>query len=250
MMGDIMNMRIILMLTLMLGFSGAVSAVTFLDVEGGRVWTGYNDVRIPAETGTDLSLRDDVEPDPAWYYRARVGYFFAGRHYVSILAAPLTVRGSGTAEENVNFDGTVFPAGTELESTFRFNTYRPGYRYDFYRGPLITAGAGLTVLIRDAYIEIEGGGQRARSSNVGFAPLVNFRVLAMPVRYAGFLLEGDALASPQGRAFDVLGAVVVPLGDTITARAGYRVLEGGSDGGDVYTFSMFHFAVFGVEVRL
>jgi hypothetical protein len=32
-------------------------------------------------------------------------------------------------------------------------------------------------------------------------------------------------------------------------RAGYRVLEGGADNDEVYTFSMFHYAVAGVAVR-
>jgi len=31
--------------------------------------------------------------------------------------------------------------------------------------------------------------------------------------------------------------------------AGYRVLEGGADNDEVYTFSLFHYAVAGIEMR-
>ena len=31
--------------------------------------------------------------------------------------------------------------------------------------------------------------------------------------------------------------------------AGYRILEGGADNDEVYTFSLFHFIVAGVETR-
>ena len=221
-----------------------------LDLEGGKVYTGYNDVRIPGTTGTDLSFRDDIETDPAWYYRVRAGYLIEERHFVSVLAAPLRVRGSGSVNRDVNFDGTVFPAGTPLESTFQFNTYRATYRYDFFRSGRGVIGAGITMLVRDAYIEIEGGGKSAKNSNLGFVPLVNFRILAMLTSSAGVLVEGDALASSQGRAFDILTAIVVPVNDMVTLKAGYRFLEGGADNDKVYTFSLFHFASFGVEIKL
>ena len=214
------------------------------------MYTGYNDVRIPGTTGTDLSLRDDIETDPAWYYRVRAGYLIEERHFVSVLAAPLQVSGSGSVNRDVNFDGTVFTAGTPLESTFQFNTYRASYRYDFFRSGRGVIGAGITMLVRDAYIEIEGGGKSAKNSNLGFVPLVNFRILAMLTSSAGVLFEGDALASSQGRAFDILTAIVVPVNNMVTLKAGYRFLEGGADNDKVYTFSLFHFASFGMEIRL
>lgn len=232
-------------------FSAVPAMAQFsLDLEGGRVYTGYNDVRIPGTTGTDLSLHDEIETDPAWYYRVRAGYLIEERHFVSLLAAPLRARGSGSVDRDVNFNGTVFPAGTPLESTFQFNTYRATYRYDFFRSGRGVIGAGITLLVRDAYIEIEGGGKSAKNSNLGFVPLVNFRILAMLTQSAGVLIEGDGLASSQGRAFDILTGIVVPVSGTVTVKAGYRFLEGGADNDKVYTFSLFHFASFGVEIKL
>jgi hypothetical protein len=44
----------------------------------------------------------------------------------------------------------------------------------------------------------------------------------------------------------VLLAVVVPLNDHVSLKAGYRILAGGADNDTVYTFSLFHYAVAGV----
>ncbi|MGB7296236.1 MAG: hypothetical protein WBC70_11660, partial [Candidatus Aminicenantales bacterium] len=53
--------------------------------------------------------------------------------------------------------------------------------------------------------------------------------------------EGDAAAARQGRAEDILLALQYRLNDKLTLRAGYRILEGGSDVKEVYTFALIHF---------
>ena len=37
--------------------------------------------------------------------------------------------------------------------------------------------------------------------------------------------------------------------ERVALMAGYRLLEGGADNDTVYTFSMFHYAVLGAELR-
>jgi len=41
----------------------------FVDVEMGAAFTGYNDVRIPSETGDTISLATDTNSEPALAYR-------------------------------------------------------------------------------------------------------------------------------------------------------------------------------------
>jgi hypothetical protein len=62
----------------------------------------------------------------------------------------------------------------------------------------------------------------------------------------GLLLEGDALAAPQGRAEDVRLAGTFKLSDHFGIRAGYRILEGGADNDEVYNFSLFNYASVGI----
>ena len=66
---------------------------------------------------------------------------------------------------------------------------------------------------------------------------------------ATFLLEGDALAAPQGRAEDIFAGILVHTGKRWSVKAGYRFLEGGADNDEVYTFALVHYLAAGVVVR-
>ena len=229
--------------------SPAADAQAFVDVEGGAAFTGYNDVRIPAETGSRISLADDAASDPALVLRIRVGYEFAGRHSVSLLAAPLTVRGSGTLDRTLSYQGKTFAAGTEVDSVYRFDSYRTTYRYTFFKNDELELGAGLTGKIRSADIALMSGTAYAHRGNLGIVPLINFRMLWNFLEPFSLLLEADALASPYGRAEDALLALQYHPENNVALRLGYRILEGGSDGGgDVYTFALFHYLTAGVSV--
>ncbi len=218
------------------------------DLEGGRVYTGYNDVQIPGDSGTRFSLKDDIPSDPAWFYRARLSYLHNGRHYVSLLASPLRVQGKGRADRDILFSGSTFAAGTEIKSEFRFDSYRATYRYNFLVTDRLILGAGLTGKIRDASITLENEYVRETKSNTGFVPLINFSIEGKLTPSLSLLLEGDALFSRYGRAEDVMAALQYRPVDRVAVRAGYRVLEGGADNSEVYTFSLFHYALAGVTL--
>jgi hypothetical protein len=107
-------------------------------------------------------------------------------------------------------------------------------------------GLGFTAKIRDAKIAISSPGSDSEKTNVGFVPIINFRLLWNIDNTFGVLLYGDALAAPQGRAEDVLLAAMFRLSDRLGARAGYRILEGGADNDEVYNFSLFNYASIGI----
>lgn len=227
----------------------SLSAQAFVDTEAGFAFTGYNDAAIPADTGTKVSLAKDTPAGPVPAFRVRTGYTFTDRHTVSLLAAPLTVKGTGKADYDISYQDTFFPAGEELTSIYRFDSYRVTYRWDVVKSDKLDFGFGLTGKIRSADIAIAGKSGYANRTDLGVVPLVNFR---LDWRFAdpfSFLIDGDALASPYGRAEDVLVALAWRKSDSATLRLGYRVLEGGSDGGgNVYTFALFHYATAGITL--
>ena len=234
-------------LTMMPAINAASQA--FLDVEGGAAFTGYNDVRIPADSGTRLSLADDLSPDPALALRLRLGYTFAERHTATVLIAPLTVRSSGTLTEDVSYQGKIFPAGERVDSVYRFDSYRLTYRYSFVKMDTLTAAAGLTGKIRSADIALMSDSAYAHRDDLGVVPLINLWVQWKFAEPFSLLLDADALWSPFGRAEDALLAVQYHAKENIAFRLGYRVLEGGSDGGgDVYTFALFNYVTAGIAV--
>lgn len=229
--------------------AGAAAAQLRVDLESGAVWSGYNDVRIPGDTGTLFSLSEDLEIDPSAFWRARVEYTFGERHTFSALIAPLEVEATGTLPDAVNFEGVVFPEGTDVVGTYRFDSYRLTYRYEFAPRGRLQAGLGFTAKIRDAEIAVEGGGLSSKKTNTGFVPLLNFSLRWSLTERASLLLRGDALAAPQGRAEDVLAAFVYEPRPGIAARIGYRIVEGGADNDEVYNFALINYAVAGVTVE-
>ena len=243
-------MKLILSVFIMIIASVPALAGFYIDGEGGRAYTGYNDVAIPGDQGTRISLSEDLDTDPVWYYRGRVGYVFRGHHDFSFTAAPLRADAEGTVNSAVRFDDTVFSAGISLSARYQFDTYRFTYRYNLVAERDLIIGIGGTGLIRDALVSVEGDAERAEYTNVGFVPLFHFHLEYYFIDYFGVLLEGDAMAAPQGRAEDVMAALVYRAGDSWKFRAGYRMLEGGADNDKVYTFAMFHFVFVGVTVML
>jgi hypothetical protein len=116
--------------------------------------------------------------------------------------------------------------------------------------PKFEFGLGFTAKIRDAKIALASATLESEKTNVGFVPIINFRMLWKPYEKLGILLEGDALAAPQGRAEDILIAVTYRVSDWLGLKAGYRLLEGGADNDEVYNFSMFNYAAAGIYIYL
>jgi hypothetical protein len=246
--GIIDNIMFIVLLT---GSSiSAVNAQTILDIESGIVSTGYNDVRIPGNQGTLFSFQDDLKSKTQLYYRLRLSYTFKTKHTISALYAPLELKSEGTLPFDISFMGTNFPANNKLKGTYKFNSYRLTYRYDLVKNSKYDIGIGFTAKIRDARIAITSGALSAEKSNVGFVPIVNFRLVWHYNEKLGFMLDGDALAAPQGRAEDVLIAASYQISNHFGIRAGYRILEGGADNSTVYSFALFHYASVGCTISL
>ena len=221
-----------------------------VDVEGGGVFLGYNDVRVPNATGTQFSLTDDLTVDAKLYYRVRLSLGLGKRHTLSILYAPLTIKGKGQIGEDVFFEDQTFAANMPLEGLYKFNSYRFTYRYELIRKPRVALGIGLTAKIRDAEVRLTGGGLESSSTDFGFVPLFHIRFLWRFTRSLGFLVEGDAAAAKQGRAEDMLAALLIPVSKKWTLKAGYRILEGGADVDQVYNFALLNYVVVGVIIRL
>jgi hypothetical protein len=192
----------------------AQGRVTF-DIENGAAISGYNDVRIPGNTGTFFSITDDLTSATTYFWRVRAEVRVAPKHIVSVLAAPLTIDASGSFNRPVSFMGATFAAGAPVRGRYVFNSYRVSYRYEFVQTDNWRFGVGVTGKIRDAATRLESAGRIAEKTNVGFVPLVNFALERRLGTRATLQIAGDALAVPQGRAEDVFAGVLVHVGQYI-----------------------------------
>jgi len=237
-----------LLVALALDVSAAAGEVT-LEIEGGILVPGYIDVRIPGDIGTAYSMTDDLAADSTGYWRLRAGVRFRERHRLVFEAAPITVDSSGTVNRHVTFAGKLFLLGTPLSGTYQFNTYRLAYRYDLRADADTRSAIGGTVLVRDAVIRLEGGGQAAEDSNVGVVPLLGFEYERRIRGPWWFAVAGNALAAPQGRAEDVFVGARWSPDEKRRVSLGYRILEGGADNDEVYTFALFSHVAVAVAFR-
>ncbi len=243
----IIAMQKIILITLL---TTIISYAQFsLDFEGGIVFSGYNNVQIPRSTGTRFSLTNQIKTDPALFFRSRINYTLNKKHTFSLLYAPLNLSGSGVINNTIIFEGVTFPAYETLQSTYKFNSYRITYRYDFLNKEKVKFGLGFTAKIRDAAIKLQSSNTSSVKTNIGFVPIINFNFEYYPIKQITLLINGDALAAPQGRAEDVVIALKYHLSKHFDFKLGYRILEGGADVEEVYNFSMFHYALAGLLIN-
>jgi len=227
-----------------------LSAQFDVNIEGGGVFCGYNDIKIPGDTGTEYSFCDDLDYEVQAYGRMHLGYRFNKKHYVWVTLAPLTVKAEGELDKILKFDDDVFNIGDEITSYYSFNSWRLSWRYRLVENQKWKVGIGLTAKIRDAYISVENKTREAKFSNVGFVPIINFMVDYHMTDEIGMNLTGDALGAPQGRAEDVRVSIYYQLNAKMKIDAGYRILEGGADNDKIYGFALFHYASLGFSYRL
>ncbi|MBN2346224.1 MAG: hypothetical protein JXO51_07510, partial [Candidatus Aminicenantes bacterium] len=211
------------------------------EVEGGGVFSGYNDVRIPNVGGTLFSLSEDLDVAAKAYYRLRLSYALSRRHELSLLFAPLTLKAAGVLPGPVIFEGVLFPQGADVEGVYTFNSYRLTYRYRLLDRRRLRLDIGFTAKIRDAEIALEAPGLASSKVNVGFVPLLHLRLFWAWSARMGLLLEADGSAAKQGRAEDVLLALDWTLSPRLRLRLGYRFVEGGADVDEVYNFAWIHY---------
>lgn len=217
-----------------------------LELESGVASSGYNDIRIPGDVGTEWSFVDDLEAEATPVVRGRLTWLINSRHALAVLIAPLQFDAEGSFARPVNFNGETFAAGERVSGTYRFDSYRLTYRYRLVRSPHLDLDIGFTGKIRDAEISLKSTSAHAVKTNTGFVPLASFRLEWRLATAWSFLLDGDALAAPQGRAEDVLAAFQFSPGANLRLHAGYRILEGGAENDEVYSFTLVNYAVAGL----
>ena len=220
-----------------------------LELEGGPVWQSRNEAALPGDTGTRFDIDDITGRGPFAYGRVTLDWQLGGRHALRALVAPLQIRESGTPASDISFGGTTFQSGVATEATYKFNSYRVGYRYRLASSRTWALHVGATAKLRDANIELRQGTLSSRKVDLGFVPLLHLDFAWSPRPGWTLTADLDGAAAPQGRAFDFAIKLHRDLSRNTRIGVGYRMIEGGADNDTVYTFSWFHQAVVSLTVR-
>jgi len=227
----------------------AASADAFrLELEAGPVWQTRNVFAVPGTTGDRIAL-DDVDTGPFASGRATLTWDLSPRWSARVVAAPLAVSVDFVPVAPVSFAGTTFPAGVPVNAGYRFNSWRLSGYYRFASASPVSFRLGLTAKVRDARIDLSGPGGSADKSDVGIVPLVYAGATVRLSERLALDLESDALGASQGRAIDVSLRGVYSLSPATSVFAGGRVLDGGADNDEVYSFATFWYGLVGVGFR-
>jgi len=234
----------------LLGQEAASQSRLIVELEGGPVWQTRNDVQVPNDdTGTRFALDDLTGSGPFPSFRLYVEGRLGRKHGLRLLAAPLSIEGTGLLSTPVEFNGVQFEPGETTEASYRFDSYRLTYRYRLVANPKWQVDIGLTAKVRVAEIQLAQDGVSTSYSNTGFVPLLYAAASWRPAPRWALTLDADGAAASQGRAFDVSLKLYRDLSDRWSVSLGYRTLEGGADTEDVYTFAWFHYATISVVYR-
>jgi len=220
-----------------------------VELEGGALWQGRNDVRIPGDEGTRFSLEELSGDETVPIGRLTVEWDLDSRHALRLVLAPLELDGTGELDRPTEFAGEVFAAGTPTEASYRFDSYRLGYRYTFLHEEHWRLRVGGTLFVRDAEIVLEQGARRASDADVGVVPLLALAAELYPAPRWSVVAELDGLAAPQGRAIDFTAQARYDLSEAVGLGLGYRTIEGGVDNDDVYSFAWLHAVVASLTLR-
>lgn len=229
--------------------ASADALASSLDLDLLMVRQDRNEAQIPNNaTGTRVDLADVLGDGP--WTSARLTWMTPGLgegQQWRVMLAPLEVEETGMLRAPVTFNGATFAPGA-VRAGYRFNSWRLSYRWPVLRTAHWQWHAGLTAKVRDAEISLSQAGVTARKANVGLVPLAH---VAGEASYGAWRVsvDGDGLASPQGRAFDIgvrAGYAFTPAAEVFV---GLRSLEGGADNDEVYNFAWFNQLSLGVRVR-
>jgi hypothetical protein len=219
-------------------------------LEAGPVWQSRNDVQVPNdETGTRFSLVDLLGTGPQPAGRLYVTWNINSRHGVRALLAPLSLTGTGTSDAPIDFAGERYQPGVPVEGTYKFNSWRLGYRYRILEREQLNLFIGFTAKIRDAKVELRQGDTSSKKTDVGFVPLLHVAADWRFTERWRLRFDFDGLAGGPGRAFDVALQLAYNLSNRWDIGAGYRTVEGGADVESVYNFAWLHYAVGTVGYR-
>ncbi|ATB32644.1 hypothetical protein [Melittangium boletus] len=232
------------------------------EYETGPAAIFQNDGRY-GPTGTPYSA-GDFHQDATLYrtWRASLEARLGERHGLILLYAPFEVSTRATLSRDIDFRGTVFPAGSVVDHRYLFDGYRASYLYRLVDGERFRWDIGASVQIRNALVGLSGvdGTRQAQESDIGVVGAVKTRLrYTLPSRvWAG--LEADALSTfglvgnTTGGIYDLALTLGLPLDAQggVTAYARLRWLGGGADvtRRELSNWANFGFALVGIQTDL
>ena len=221
-----------------------------ISFEAGAVWQKHNTIQIPnAAPNTRFALTDITGEGPFLGGRVTLNWPLNDRHRLRFIVAPLRIDETGTTTAPIVYQGQTFASG-EVKAKYHFDSYRASWLWRFHDSPGWIWDIGATLNVRNAEIRLSQGSLSESKRNTGLVPLL---ALEGQWRFASGwrgIFDFEGLGASQGRAIDVALKVAYDLTPNVSLNAGYRILDGGADNEQLYTFARFDQVVVGLAWKL
>ena len=232
--GMTMNWRALLGLVSLL-FSVHSTFASSLQIEAGSTSSVYNYVEKPNDIANRINLPDLSGVSG----RVTLKWDVTDSGTLYVLYAPLSLDYSFNSSNAFQFDGVSFQNNQATELSYRFNSYRLGYLWNF-GGKELRYWIGPVAKIRDAKVSVSQQGVTRSFDNVGFVPLLGVGGEWTFAQDWSLYAHLDGLAASQGSAYDGILEIRYTLSNLFKGAIGYRILGGGADNEQLENFAQFN----------
>ena len=204
--------------------------------------TSYNYFSLP--NNNEQNRFDIKDTTSVTNYRLFIEKYFSDWS-LTLLYAPLTINYSQLSDKNFSFNETNFSAGLDTTIKYKFNSYRLGYRKNFFAGKNRFYWGGL-LKIRDAEICVSQQSVNNCYDNIGPVPLLNLGAeIYGDLFYSKFSIDG--LFSSRGSAYDANVETGIDF-NNFSLGIGFRILGGGADNDKLINFAQFQSWYLGITI--
>lgn len=246
----IMNLTVLCVVCIFVG-NGLCQSRWQVEIETGRVYSGYNEIQMPVETGTKFSIQKNFSSRTNYYYRLGLVYKLSDVSFLSMGYSPLSVQYSGAFSEDVSFNGEDYGSDIPTSISYDCHSYRLSYSHEIYGNESKMVSFGATARLVDWQMLVyNNAGDYSRKKQLEFVPQLNLTFQMMLIGNFSLYNKVDAMFASKSRFSDLLVALQYDLSERFSLRLGYRLLEGGENNTEEFKSQLFNHAAFGLKIRI
>ncbi|MBD3168786.1 MAG: hypothetical protein GF307_04845 [candidate division Zixibacteria bacterium] len=246
----IMNLMVLCVVCIFVG-NGLCQSRWQVEIETGRVYSGYNTVQSPVETGTKFSLQEGFSSRKNYYYRLGLIYKLSDVSYLSMGYSPLSVRYTGGFSDDISFDGEDFAGDIPTSISYDCHSYRLSYIHEIYGNENKMVSLGATARLVDWQMTVSNNaGIYANKKQLEFIPQLNMTFQMILIGNLSLYNKVDAMFASKSRFSDLLVALQYDLSERFSFRMGYRLLEDGENTDEEFKSQLFNHLALGLKIRI
>jgi len=230
--------------------SSVLAGDLVMRISVGSSFQSRNDIQIPnSDLGTRFSLTELAGEGPVSAARIEINWSMNERHGFRVLLAPLSYSKTVTIDQPVLFMEQAFNTESDVDASYKFNSWRLGYHYTLKQTTSGSFRIGGTLKVRDAEIRLEQGDTVGATDNIGLVPL--FYAAGQYRLNSNWTIgaDVDGLAGGRGRAIDAGVTLDYSLSPDWRIGGDVRILDGGVDSDENYNFALFYSAALAIQGR-